>query len=237
MQKEEFLQLYPTEDAAVFWNNFLTCLPSSLMPYLCRKDFHLGDRVISSDRRSQSVYFLMDGTMWTADDQILNHPCIFSELHAVSIVGDFELFSDMESSYATVTAASDCRCLSLPANLYLKWLSQNAQPLLYRTRLLMKMLGDQTVAQRQYFFMDYTTRCIFLILQHAVFSCQESVRLPLTREILAGKIGCSLRTCHRIVLELNKKNLISVSHGKITVTRTQQRQLHARLETARKELL
>lgn len=83
----------------------------------------------------------------------------------------------------------------------------------------MRQLGKQTGRDRQFFFMDYVTRCISVILDCS-FS-DEGTGLSLvsyTREELAGQIGCSLRTCHRIVHQLAASNYITIFHGEIAVT-------------------
>ena len=217
MQKSEFSIYYNSTEHRKFFENFLSRLPDEMFSYLRIKKFQPQDRIISSAVRSEVVYFLMKGRVYAIDERIQNQQYVFTELHPVEIIGDFELFSEMKDSYATIVAADDCECISIPANMYLKWISQNAQPLFYRTKLLMKLLGNQTASGRQYFYMDYEPRCISILLQHAVLDKSGVARINITREELSGKIGCSIRTCHRIIRELTEKEWISISHGKISV--------------------
>lgn len=77
----------------------------------------------------------------------------------------------------------------------------NSDALLCRMQTLVRQLGNQTMSDRQYFHMDYETRCVSVLLQTQ--QPEEDSRLLLTRDELAGKIGCSLRTCHRLVQHLH----------------------------------
>ena len=48
-----------------------------------------------------------------------------------------------------------------------------------------------------------------------------SCRFKLNRELLAAKTGCSLRTIHRLMKELEEKELIGLTGGRVNVTHGQ----------------
>ena len=112
----------------------------------------------------------------------------------------------------------------MPSRVYLNWISGDAGALFYRLGLVMNQLGEQAAAGRQYFFMDCGARCASQILQYAVPEGENFV-MRLTREQLAARLGCSLRTCHRVVEELEREGLLSVRKGKITVDGGQRERL------------
>ena len=230
MLKSDFLANYQLPKYKMFFDDFLDKIPDELFSYLHFREFKPRERIISSAACSESVYFLLKGKLYAVEERIQSQPCIFTELHPIAIVGDFELFSAVGYSYASVMAADFCECISMPSDLYLRWISQNAQALFYRTKFLMKLLGNQMSAGRQFFFMDYTARCVSVLLQYTMAEGGGTARIALTREELAGKIGCSLRTCQRIVKELSGDNMIELVHGKIMVRPEQRSRLKQYLE-------
>lgn len=217
MEKKEFESRYRTERHRDFWKRFLSRMPEELMPYLYVRNSGCGEVLISSAKKSGTVYFLMRGRLFAMEERVQSLPYVFTELMPVDIVGDYELFSDMEDSYATIMAARDCELIAMPADLYLGWISQDAGALFYRVGLLMNQLGGQAAASRQYFFLDYTGRLVSLLLQYAIPDAKGIALLRMTRESLAARIGCSLRTCHRVVNGLKERGMVSLVHGKIVV--------------------
>lgn len=229
-EKSDFERRYHLPKHKQFFQDFLNRVPEDLFPYLQVKKFESRQQVISTAVRSDSVYFLMRGKMYAVEERAQSQPYIFSEVYPVDILGDFELFSEMEYSYAAIVAAEYCECISMPAELYLKWISGDAQALFYRTRLLMKLMGSQTAAGRRFFSMDHKTRCVSVLYQYTMPGEDKEVRLSVTREELAGKIGCSLRTCQRIIKELEQEGMILVVRGKIAICPDQRERMGEYLE-------
>lgn len=224
MKKHEFESRYQRAEHREFYRRFFRRMPESVLPYLYVKKFSYGETVIRSASRSETVYFLMEGKAHAIDDRVQSLPYVFVELYPVEILGDYELFAHRESSYATITAAAPCECIAMPSRVYLNWISGDAGALFYRLGLVMNQLGEQAAAGRQYFFMDCGARCASQILQYAVPEGEDFV-MRLTREQLAARLGCSLRTCHRVVEELEREGLLSVRKGKITVDGGQRERL------------
>lgn len=216
MKKQEFEARYTEDRHREFYQNFFCRFPEELLPYLTVRQFSCGETIILSAERSKTVYFLMRGKAYAIDDRVQSLPYVFVELFPVEIMGDYELFSDRDRSYASIAAAESCECIAVPSHLYLRWIVEDAKALFYRLRLLMNQLGEQSAAWRQYFFMDYSARCASQILQYAAPQ-GEHYLMGITRERLAARLGCSLRTCHRVVESLEEMGLLTLEKGKITV--------------------
>ncbi|HIZ79411.1 MAG TPA: Crp/Fnr family transcriptional regulator [Candidatus Lachnoclostridium stercorigallinarum] len=229
MKKHEFSARYEETAHREFFRHFFSRIPEELLPYLYIKKFSYGEPMILSAERSKAVYFLMRGRVHAIDDRVQSLPYVFAELFPVEILGDYELFADLDGSYATITAAEFCECIAMPSSVYLKWISGDAKALLYRLRLLIKQMGDQSAAGRRFLFMDYSARCASQVLQYAVPEGELFV-MRMTREQLAAKLGCSLRTCHRVVEGLEKEGLICLRKGKIAVDGGQRERLKQYLE-------
>lgn len=186
-----------------------------------------GKVLIHSNMPPHTVYFLLKGKLEILDEDAAEFPLCFSEAAPFEIIGDYEMFSDGKYSAATVIAGTDCVCLSLPAGIYRTWISSDAHALFLRTRMLAKQLSAQVNFERRFLYMDYETRCLHLLLtecrRHEAVN--GSVRLPVKREELAVRAGCSLRTVNRIIETLKNRNLITLCQGKIQLTDSQQKTL------------
>lgn len=226
MIPQKYLDACETVQARAFLLRFLDDFPPSRVPYLQLQAFPAHHILISSLTVSRFVYILLHGTLCAMENRIQNQPFVFAKLYPGAIVGDYELFAQTDENYATILSVQPCVCLKIPADVYLDWITHSQSALLCRLQTLVRQLGDQTLSDRQYFYMDYETRCISVLLQtQPSDSAMQSGRFLLTREELAGKIGCSLRTCHRIVKHLVSKDMISLVHGKIVVDDLQRQRL------------
>lgn len=230
MREEEIRQYCFSSGHGAFFESFVRYMPAGLIPYLHIKKYESYENLIYSNERSKVIFFLMKGTLYALEERIRSQSLIFTELHPVEIIGDFELFADMSDSYASVIAAGPCECLTIPSNIYYKWISGNSSALFYRIKKLIMLLGDQSAAQRQFFFMDYQTRCALILLQISLADKTGEMKLQITREQLSDRVGCSLRTCKRIISSFEREGLISIEHGKIKIDARQKMRLIERVQ-------
>lgn len=201
---------------------FSTC-PILIRNYLTPCSFSPKQLLIEAGAPCGTVYILVLGRLQAIEEKAGGIPYSFFDIVPFDIVGDYELFSDDRESFATIRATEPGVCLTLPARFYLQWISTDSAALFQRTKLLMKRLSLQLDSNRRFLFLSNEQRCMYLI-------CQEAERTPLlkgvllfklNRELLAAKAGCSLRTVHRLVKELEKENLLALVHGKICLTAEQ----------------
>lgn len=225
MLPQIFLDACQTAQARTFLTRFLSDFPAEYKPYLSLCRFAPHETLISTDIVSRDVFILLDGTLCAMENRVQNLPFVFAKLYPGAIVGDYELFAQTEESYATILSLQKSVCLRIPADIYLAWISHSTAALLCRLQALVRQLGDQTMSDRKYFYMDYEARCISVLLQTQPASPSDGGRLLLTREELAGKVGCSLRTCHRLVQHLSDARLITLCRGKIMLSDTQRDKL------------
>lgn len=230
MLPQIFLEACQTAQARAFLARLLADFPAEYQPYLQLRRFAPDEVLISTAAVSDYVYILLRGTLCAMENRVQNLPFVFAKLYPGAIVGDYELFAQTEESYATILSLQKSVCLRIPADIYLAWISHSTVALLCRLQALVRQLGDQTMSDRKYFYMDYEARCISVLLQTQPASPSDGGRLLLTREQLAGKIGCSLRTCHRLVQQLADEQLITLCRGKITLNDAQRGRLQRHLQ-------
>lgn len=226
MLPQMVLDACETAQARELLTCFLSDFPAEYHPYLRLHSFTPHEVLISSAAVSCHVFILLSGTLCAMESRVQNLPFVFAKLYPGAIIGDYELFAQTEESYATILALQKSVCLRIPADIYLAWISRSTSALLCRLQALVRQLGDQTMSDRQYFYMDYEARCVSVLLQtQPAPQSDDGGRLLLTPEELAGKIGCSLRTCHRLVQHLADAQLITLCRGKITLSNAQRDKL------------
>lgn len=207
---------------------FFSNCPELIRNYLTLETLSPGTLIIETDAPCSTVFILLSGKLHAIEEKAGEMPYSFYDLVPFDIVGDYELFSGDTKNYVSVRAWETSVCLTLPAPFYLSWISTDSAALFFRTRLLMRQLSRQLKVSRSLLLMDHEMRCIHLICQEACSApASEAVcSLKLNRELLATKTGCSLRTLHRILKGLEARSLLTLTGGRIQITK---RQLEAML--------
>lgn len=207
--------------------DFFKQCPPRVQNYLYANRISQGKILINYSMPPNTVYFLLKGRLQILDENAAELPLCFLEVTPFDITGDYEIFSSQKSNISTVTACTDCICLSLPAGIYRTWIKSDAHALFLRTQMLMKQLSTQAHFERRFLYTDYETRCIYLLMAECRYkkSINGQTRLSIKREELAVKAGCSLRTVNRIIENLKARDLISLKQGKIQINDSQQEAL------------
>ena len=201
---------------------FSTC-PPLIRNYLTLQTIPAGQLLIQAGAPCGTVYILVSGRLQAIEEKAGEIPYSFFDLSPFDIVGDYELFSEDAESYVTVRAWEPSACLTIPPGFYLQWLSTDSTALFLRTRLLMKKLSLQLNSSRRYLLMSYGQRCMYVISQEAgkVTPVNGICSLKLNREFLAAKTGCSLRTVHRILKDMEQNHMLALCGGKLLLTTRQ----------------
>ena len=207
---------------------FASC-PDEVMQQLQLIRLRKNQNLISTYQTSSPVFVLLDGRLQAIEERVVDIPYSFTELQPVDIVGDYELFTGMEGHYVTLKTMEASLCARLSAASYLQWMKTDANALFLRTQMLMKELSVQTQLQRQYLFMDNRTRLLLFLLRSLK---EQGGRLHATRERIAASIGCSVRTCNRIILALSQEGLVDCIHGKLQISELQRIAIKKEQETS-----
>lgn len=205
---------------------FLHC-PKDIMDQIQLIHLSKNRNLISTYQSSSAVYILLQGKLAAIEERVVNIRYSFTELHPIDIVGDYELFTEIEGYYVTLQTKEDSILAKLSSAAYLQWMKQDANALFLRTQMLMKELSTQTQLQRQLLFMDNRTRLLLFLSR--MLPANGGI-LSITRETLASQIGCSVRTCNRMIASLSKEGLLICIHGKVHVDKKQLSKIKQKLE-------
>ena len=216
-----------------FCNAFFSKSPESLISSLMLKTYKKNHILISSDDSCSYVYILLKGRLQAIEEHVTNEPYRFTELSAIEIVGDFELFTKTSSRIVTLMTLESSLCLAIPASTYLDWIRHDANALFIRTQMLILQLVSQTKFDRQNFFLDNRMRLLHFLYNEC--SQQNSadfpIRISYTRPEISNKLGCSIRTINRLVMALSDEKIIDINHGKIQVNLKQYQFIESQIHT------
>lgn len=212
-----------TEQQFSFLKCFFAQCNESFFSNVMLKTYPANHTLMDTDDTCSYVYILLKGRLQAIEERVVNEPYNFTELSAIEIVGDFELFTRSASRIVTLTTLEKSLFLVIPATDYIAWIKNDANALFIRTKMLIRQIVAQTQFDRQNFFLDNHTRLLYFLLSecnHAA-DAEFPIKIQYTRPEISNKLGCSIRTANRAISALQKENLITIKQGKIHVSADQ----------------
>lgn len=236
----DFTRKLNKEQLAFLQDFFLHC-PDSFLPNLMLKSYPANETLISTDDSCSCIYILLKGRLQGIEERVSDTEYRFTEISAIEIIGDFEIFSQAPARFITLTTLERSLCLIIPAKAYLAWIKEDSHALFIRIQMLVTQWMIQTRSDRKNFFLDNKTRVLQLLYHEcSVLPSPAGPASPGkpcpsrsgmgggapaagyavrdTRNTLAARIGCSVRTVNRIVSQLCEEGYISLIHGKIHIS-------------------
>lgn len=217
-----------------FLQSFFAKCPDSFSSSIILKTFPKNHILISTDDTSAHVYILLEGRLQAIEERVADDPYYFTELFAIDIVGDFELFTTSSARVITLTTLVESLCLVIPATDYLTWIRNDANALFIRTQMLIRQLIEQTHLERQNFFLDNKTR--FLQFLYGECNREPHISFPVlikyTRQDISSKLGCSVRTINRIIQGFYEEGYLELKHGKVHISKEQYTLIQASLDSS-----
>lgn len=212
-----------TAEQLSFLNNFFLNCPNDFASNIIFMRYGKNHTLINTGNSCSHVYILLHGRLQAIEENVIDEPYRFTELSAIDIVGDFELFEHTSSSIITLMTIEKSDCIIIPAKAYLQWIKHDANALFIRMQMLIKQLSVQTQFDRQNFFMDNKMRLLYFLEKECHNQIKQSLpyKIRYTRQQIAQKLGCSIRTINRNILSLNQNNIVSLNHGKIEIDQQQ----------------
>ncbi len=215
-----------------FLENFFSNCKSDFFSHLILKTYPAKHLLINTADPCTYVYILLSGRLQAIEEQVVHEPYYFTELSAIEIVGDFELFTNSPDRAVTLATMEKSQVLIIPSSLYLSWIKQDAHALFIRMQMLIRQFMFQGQTERYNLFLDNRTRLLYFFLQE----CQKEtsffpVKIPYTRPVLSSRLGCSVRTINRTIHLLEEQKFLTLVHGKITISQPQFEKIQALLAT------
>ena len=231
MKLPERLSKTLTKKQLSFLQDFFLNAPEDFLSCVIPKVYPGNHALVMADDTCSYVYILLKGRLQAVEEHVADEPDHFTEIEAPEIVGDFELFTSSSSRMITLTTLEKSQCLIIPANQYLAWIKRDANALFIRTRMVIRQLSSQAIADRQNFFFDNRTRLLHFLYNQCEHQTTPHfpLRLACTRPEIAGRLGCSVRTVNRVVENLCEEGLLHLERGKLLLHEEQYLQLKREL--------
>ena len=185
------------------------------------KTFQSGDTIIERDDDSNSVYFLISGTVHVLDYSKSHRAVTYASLKDGEMFGEMSAIDGLPRS-AWVCAISNCKVISLPGNAFINLLKNNAdislkilQKLSSRLRMSDEKLTDVSL---------YGTEqrvCLELIRMTKLDTKTKNIyqikQMP-TQADFANIIGSTRETVSRILRKLRDNQIIIKTESGFVVT-------------------
>jgi len=212
-----------------FFESFFQNCPQTLVDHIIYKAYPANHTLMYTDDSCSFVYILLAGRIQAVEEKAAEFTYHFTEISAIEILGDYELFTDDSNRIVTLTTSEPSKCLIIPSVDYFSWIKKDAAALFIRTQMLIKQLTMQTRLERQLFFMDNNRRMLYLLSNEYSKQDRLLLVLPYTRTQIASKLGCSVRTVNRVILQLQADGVISLVRGKIQIGKGQFEEIQGRI--------
>lgn len=214
-------RVFPKEHA-LFLEDFFRYCPKEIYKHFSIQSYPKNHRIISTHDETRYVFFLLKGKLQALEEKVVTIPYQFTQLKPIDIVGDYEVFTQTQGHYVTLTTLEPSLTLQICAKAYIAWMKQDAHALFIRTQMLMEVLNKQSQQQRKFLFMDTHKKLLYFLYEQIItYEDKFPYKLTFTREQICGHIGCSVRQLNRILLQLQKNNSLRVWHGKLYISKQQ----------------
>lgn len=191
------------------------------------REVPMGTYITTADKPCHNVYYILDGEM--LPKYIYgNNAFVASRLRRHAVIGDIAVLGDLDYYTTSVMTVTKCRVLIIRGADYWKWILQDSDILKKQIEHVIEVLLGELVNKRYVEGESPEMR----LLSYFVWYCRENMKeektvlVMKTRDEIAEEIGgISVRTINRKLAQFVELGLISVSHGKIRITRGQFEQI------------
>lgn len=233
MKKEELSHLlnhFSQEDREYYLSLFQNCSEHVLSEARI-KIFQKGEELFQAGKPCRYIYIILSGKAVGIEYQWVDSAYAFREFSEASLLGDYEVFGEIEICNVSIRALDTCRTIMIPARIYLHWMKSDIHALYLRIYKIMRTMTWQVSHERKYLLLNSKERLILFISQNYKQDRQDKqYKIHMTQAELADRIGVSVRTIQRNLLSMEKEGLITVNAGKICIGPEQSRALSKRVE-------
>ena len=224
----DYCKKYLQDEDYIFISTiFKNCPPSTQAKMeIIHYDKH--QAIMETGDTNTYVYFLLKGKVAIVDEKVPSIPFTFGEYKAIDVLGDYELFSNVSGRFVSLRAIVPCICIRIHSGDYMNWIKSDVNALFIRVNMIMSVLSRETQFMRQFIFLDIETRIIiYFYEEYLKLELPRSIKINATREEIAGKMACSVRTLNRSLQKIEKSGFITRERGKIYITIHQFKKIEA----------
>ena len=186
-------------------------MPESIRPQVSRRTFRPGEFVVRKGERADHVYILTKGTTRVSNEFASGQRYTFAQQNVPDLIGDLEVLAGQEYFSATNEA--------------LKWMRRDNHFACAIAQQLASKMYPTSNENGQIKFQPSLQRLQEYLVKRVQLSPSERFILRTSRQQIADDIGTSVKTVNRGVSKLRDAGLITLLHGKISISAEQQQKL------------
>ncbi len=183
-----------------------------------------GAQCIAGGLPVEKIHLLVAGKCYILKYSVDGKSIIADTMYPVQLFGLYELLQGSPTYEATVTAASECVLLELPAGAFRQALYENISIALLTLEYLAGMVQHNFRRNDRNLLNSGMENLLLYIHQYCTGKRLPTI-LPVERKIMSEELGINLRTLYRYINRLKEEGLISIQKGKIQVTSEEFRRL------------
>lgn len=214
-------------DRREYFEALFKYIPEAVVKEMIYEEVHKNEVLLSVGAPNDAVLFVLKGHVIGLDYRRTGYVYSFMDFTKMNVLGDFEAFGDVSEYGTTICAAEDCKLLKLSTNIFLEWVRHDENALFLRLNNIINTLMFERTLDREYIFRGCKERLmVYLVkLYEKQSDMSESLKVRKTQAELADKVGFHLRSVQRSVAALAKDGFITLSNGKIVISKEQYKKL------------
>lgn len=210
--------------------DILERIPEHIRRQMAPKVFLPGQTIVQKGQHADHVFLLTKGSTRVSNEFASGQRYTFSSLAVPDLIGDLEVLAGQELYAASNEAVSTCEVLAMSAETFLQWMRCDSEFALGVAQMLAaKMYPTSNEAGRVKFQPSLERLHSYLVKRLGTIDTSLFI-LHTSRQQIADDIGTSVKTVNRGVAKLKEAGLISLLHGKIAISKEQQKALHDAFE-------
>ena len=206
----------------------LTPIPKSknldkFLTHCQRKRYQAKSNIICAGERSQTLFFIVKGSVTIVIEDDDGREMIIAYLNAGDFIGELGLFEQPgleQARSAWVRAKTECEVAEITYAKFREYAHQEPEILYALSGQIAQRLRNTTRKVGDLAFFDVTgrvARCLLeLCKQPDAMTHPDGMQIKVTRQEIGRIVGCSREMVGRVLKDLEEQNLVSVK-GKTMV--------------------
>lgn len=208
-EREKLLSKYPA------LKKWLSGMPDEYLEASRTAFYQRGQTIFRSGDWLRCVYIICSGIVMISSSSIKGNEMNVVYVREGSTLGEMEAVLQQEFLIYSAFAFTDCFLLEIPYVHFDHWISKDINACKMLNQMFADKLYQSSSTMVQYNNLEASTRLKMFFLNHGQGRIKE------TREELAKACGVNVRTIYRSIKRMQENNLITLNHGKISLTEEQ----------------
>lgn len=206
-------------------NHFINHMPDKIRRRTVQRLFSPGEALTRQSEPVSYLYLLTVGTTRVFTEFESGQRYTFARNKAPMILGDLEVLSQQTVFATTNEAMTNCIVYALTPKTFYDWMRTDNEFAIFVAEHIAAKMYPTSKENGRIKFQPSTIRLETFLLQSIGDVDTNCFLLHTTRQQIADAIGTSTKTVNRSVDKLKQDGRISLSHGKIVISREQREQI------------